>query len=362
MSGRTGGKRSRRARIGRAGLVLIVLGIVVHLLLPQVAELEQSLSVLREMKVWALGLAVLGQAGAFAGNGFLLATLVRLFRHRITVLRGTLITVASWSIGLVWGGQITSASAAYHWLRATRVSGSGAAMAGWLPVFFRIFALSAVSIFGLAYLIIWHELSRFLAFSFGGAVLLLVAVTGAALWGVRHREQVTRVLRWSGRKIARVRRREYDPAIADATADRLFQAWRLLWRGGWRYSLLAMVLFVTFDVLSLYFVFVAAGYRVSPGILLAGYGLPLLLGKLAVIPGGVGVVEASMVGLYQLLGVPRGVTVVVVLTYRLLSFWIPILAGFPLIPYLNRSGGSATRARPTEETLPGRQVEPPGSG
>ena len=46
--------------------------------------------------------------------------------------------------------------------------------------------------------------------------------------------------------------------------------------------------------------FWAAGYRIDLAILVAGYGIPQLLGKLTVILGGVGVVEASMVGLYTL--------------------------------------------------------------
>ncbi len=51
--------------------------------------------------------------------------------------------------------------------------------------------------------------------------------------------------------------------------------------------------------------FVAAGENVSPGVLLAGYGLPLLLGKVAFfIPGGVGVVESSMAVLYTRVGSP----------------------------------------------------------
>jgi len=59
-------------------------------------------------------------------------------------------------------------------------------------------------------------------------------------------------------------------------------------------------------------------------VLLIGYGLPLLLGKAAfVIPGGVGIVEGTMVALYDKLGVPDAVSVIVVLAYRLISFLDP---------------------------------------
>jgi uncharacterized protein (TIRG00374 family) len=76
-------------------------------------------------------------------------------------------------------------------------------------------------------------------------------------------------------------------------------------------------------------------------VLVAGYGIPQLLGKLTVILGGIGVVEASMMGLYTLLGAPKPTVVVVVLVYRLLSFWIPTLVGIALIPYLERRTGTS---------------------
>ena len=47
--------------------------------------------------------------------------------------------------------------------------------------------------------------------------------------------------------------------------------------------------------------------------LVAGYGIPQLLGKFTVILGGIGVVEAGVVGLYTLLGAPKPSAVVAVL-------------------------------------------------
>lgn len=42
-----------------------------------------------------------------------------------------------------------------------------------------------------------------------------------------------------------------------------------------------------------------------------------------------------MAGLYGALGVPGGVIVVVILGYRLISFWIPVCLGFLLVPVLS---------------------------
>ena len=90
-------------------------------------------------------------------------------------------------------------------------------------------------------------------------------------------------------------------------------------------------------MLTLYFFFIAAGHPVGPSVLLVGYGLPLLFGKMAFfIPGGVGIVESTMAALYTGLGVPSPIAVVVILGYRMFSFWIPTLIGFPVAFYLHK--------------------------
>jgi glycosyltransferase 2 family protein len=114
------------------------------------------------------------------------------------------------------------------------------------------------------------------------------------------------------------------------------------------------ILNTSFDMLTLGFLFWATGYRVSVAVLLAGYGIPQILGKFTLILGGVGVIETSMVGLYTLLGAPKPIAVVAVLAYRLLSFWIPTLIGVALVPYLERWTG--TSGGPTAAVESGHQL------
>src|SRR6185312_5010544 len=88
------------------------------------------------------------------------------------------------------------------------------------------------------------------------------------------------------------------------------------------------------DMLTLGFLFVASGKPMNPALLLAGYGVPQLIGKLTVILGGAGVVETGMVALYVVLGVPQATAIVAVLGYRLFSFWLPTLIGIALVPFM----------------------------
>ena len=160
---------------------------------------------------------------------------------------------------------------------------------------------------------------------------------GLAALALRYRDRATATLIWVASRWARLRRNSYDPAGTQSATNNLFGAWDTLRSGAWRKPALGAILNVAFDMLTLLLLFIAAGHDVTLGVLLAGYGLPLLLGKMAfVVPGGVGVVEGSMVALYDGLGVPDPITVVVVLGYRLLSFWLPSLSGFPIAAYLSR--------------------------
>lgn len=335
-----------KIRLVRYLLPLLLLGLAVHLILPQLATFEHSLQVIKQMAPWALALAGAMQVFSYLGSGYLLKTLVAIVGQHLSVVRGTIIFTAAASVGLVGGGPVGNIAVTYRWMLADGISPEGATLTGWLPTLFYDAALTAISAFGLVHLLILHELSTLQAVGFGLTLLLLILVAGAVAWGMRHRSQLTALaVRLAGRWAA-LRHRPFDPATVEANTGRWFGAWDALRTGSWRGPALGAMLNTVFDMLTLYFLFVAAGHAVSPGVLLAGYGLPLLLGKVSFLPGGVGIVEATMAALYNGLGVPNAVTVVVILTYRFLSFWMPLLVGFPLIPYLQRASRHSDEGGP----------------
>jgi uncharacterized protein (TIRG00374 family) len=329
-----------KVRLARYLVPLVLLGLGVHILLPQIATMEHSLQVIRGMRLWAVALAVLAQILAYLGNGYLLGTLVAVTGEQLSVLRGTVIFTAAASVGLSGGGLPGSVATTYRWTRGSGINTEGATLAGWLPMLFTNATLIVAGIFGLIHLLIAHELSIWQAIGFGLMLLLLLLVASAAAWGVHHRSQLTALAVRLGQRWAALRRRPYDPGPTEAAVARWFSAWNALRNGGWRGPVIGATLNTAFDMLTLYFLFIAVGHPVSLGILLSGYGLPLLLGRVSFLPGGVGLVEGTMAALYDGLGVPSGVTVVVVLIYRFFSFWLPLLIGFPLILYLQHVAGN----------------------
>jgi uncharacterized protein (TIRG00374 family) len=52
-----------------------------------------------------------------------------------------------------------------------------------------------------------------------------------------------------------------------------------------------------------------------------------MLGNLLPLPGGIGGVEGGMIGALIAFGVPGGLAVVAVLSYRAFAFWLPTIPG-----------------------------------
>lgn len=317
---------------------LVLLGVAVHLILPQITALEHSWQVLQSLIPWAVGLAILAQVLSYLGSGYLLQTILKLTHESVNLFRSTLIVMGAASIGMVAGGLIGNSAAIYHWTSRGEGHPEGATLASILPSIFNNLVLVLISIFGLIHLLLTHSLTQAQLIGFSAILFILAGLIGGGMFALQHRERAAGIMLWTARQLARIRRKPFDPAEMQTYASNLFSAWDSLRSGVWRKPALGAVLSVIFDMLTLFFLFLAAGHAINPGVLLAGYGLPLLLGKMAfVVPGGVGVVEGSMAALYNGLGVPDAVTVVVVLGYRLVSFWIPSLSGFPIAVYLQRS-------------------------
>ena len=82
------------------------------------------------------------------------------------------------------------------------------------------------------------------------------------------------------------------------------------------------------DAAVLWAMFLGFGVRLHPAVLLVGYGLANLINALPELtPGWLGVLETTLAATYAALGVPVGVAVVAVLSYRLVSYWLPVAAG-----------------------------------
>jgi uncharacterized protein (TIRG00374 family) len=85
------------------------------------------------------------------------------------------------------------------------------------------------------------------------------------------------------------------------------------------------------DIGSLALVFVALGATPRVSALLVGFGVTQLATAIPITPGGVGFVEGGMVGAFATLGYGTALATSVVVVYRVLATWLPVLAGLPVL-------------------------------
>ncbi len=177
----------------------------------------------------------------------------------------------------------------------------------------------------------------------GGA---LFAVGFLAGWVLYRREgtlrTVARGIQWVRNRLFRSRTPRTDlPDVLvrerNAIHDSLEDAW-------WKALLFASGNWL-FDYFALLAALAAAGARPRPTLVLLAYTASMVLAMIPLTPGGLGFVEAGLTGLLAAAGVNAGQAALATLTYRLVSYWLPMpLGGLAIVAhrrrYARRSGGA----------------------
>jgi uncharacterized protein (TIRG00374 family) len=85
------------------------------------------------------------------------------------------------------------------------------------------------------------------------------------------------------------------------------------------------------NLATLYVLFLAFHQPVELSVLVAGYAMGILFLIIAITPQGIGVVEGIMTLVFASLGIPIEKATIIALTYRGLTFWLPMFIGFLLL-------------------------------
>jgi uncharacterized protein (TIRG00374 family) len=328
--------RPLKLRILRAVPVLLVLGLLVHFLLPRLDTIEDSLTTLRTMAPWAIALSLLMQTLSYVANGALLQSIVGLAGERMSWRRAAAIEMAAGSVALVAAGALGFGAAIYRWTRSGGVSADAALLASWLPSMFDAAALIVFALISGVELLLMHKLSRLTVIALVIVVSLLTVVIVIAIVLLARNDWMKAISKKVSRIVKRFRP-HWDSSGMIAAVDSAAETWKEMRHGGWLRPAACSLMVVVFDLLCLRYAFLAAGHSLHISLLLAGYGVPLLLGRASFLPGGIAVVEVAMTALYGGLGVPASIAVVGVLTYRLISFWLPAILGVPMAITLHSS-------------------------
>ena len=328
-------------------IILIVLGLAVNLLLPQISNFTEAWSVVKTMTWWAVGLAALSIIFSYLSYGYCIHAIVASRKQQLSVPKSTLIVMSATSVGLVAGGWVTLAGSIFSSVKRETEDNGTATITGLLPSMLLNMSIALIAVVGLVYLGIIGQLTNGQLVQYLIFLFLLMFITFGSLLVLVFPKFTYKVINWALWHWNKWRKKPYDPQQTRDMLNNVIFSWKEMGRGNWKKPLLGAFGYTLFDLLAMYLIFIAAGYNIKLGVLFAGYGLPYLLAKIAFIfPGGIGVVEATMAAIQTSLGVPSEISVVVILVYRLFSFWAPTLLGFAAMGYLNHNVPAAAPEKP----------------
>jgi glycosyltransferase 2 family protein len=299
----------------RTLLFLVAAGFAVHLLLPQVGELSQTLHALRTARWTWLAAGLLLSAASYLAAAVAQLGVVD---QPLALGRTTLVQVASSFANRLTPASLGGIGLNVRYLQRTGMDRSSAVAA----VAVNTAAGALVHVLGLLVAAVLVGQTRLPAAHIprGWPVLVALAVVlaagGLALWSPLGRRRVVTPALRAGGELAGVLRR---PA----------KAAQLL--GGSAGVTLAYALTLASSV---------AAFGAHPPLVstVAVYLAGAAVASVSPTPGGLGAMEAALVAGLTAVGAPTGPAVLGVLAFRLLTFWLPILPGWLAYRVLRADG------------------------
>ena len=138
---------------------------------------------------------------------------------------------------------------------------------------------------------------------------------------------------------------------------RISENWGIL-----RQPMVYALLINVFDILAVYLVYLALGAPINPGIVILAYAVANMAGVISVLPSGVIIYEALMIGILVLLGVDEEIAIAATLVPRILKFVVFVPLGYffhysainkeavSLNWRASRRPGSAGKGKPKSQT------------
>jgi glycosyltransferase 2 family protein len=302
----------------RTVVTLVAAAVAFYVLLPQLTDVQRSAGAAADADWRWLGLAVLASGGTYV---FAAVALLGSVPQPVPFLPALRMQVASSFAGRIAPASTGAVAVGVRFLQRAGVESTVAATS----VGLNVLAGFAVHLALLAAFVAWTGTSGVGGFSLSdvSVALLVVAVALSA----------------SGLVVGLVpslRRKIVPPLLAQARkaagslTDVVTDPWRVL-------ALLGGSVGVTLTyILALAATVAAFGSSLSFPQVGAAYLVAAALGSVAPTPGGLGAFEAALVAALTGYDMPNGRAVAAVLTFRLLTFWLPVLPGWLIFNEMQR--------------------------
>jgi uncharacterized protein (TIRG00374 family) len=331
------GPTTRRALVWFAATAVLIL--VVYLLVPHLAGIEDTWNRIRDGSPAWLAAAVALEALSYAGYAWNVAAVSAADRVVLGFRRSTQITLAATAATRLLAAGGAGGIAVTTWALSRAGHGPrGAAkqVSSHLVATYAVF-VAAIVLFGTGLAIAGAE-------PLLSAVPAVLGALTFAAYGIAIQapDALQRRLGSGGG-----RWRQALLAAPQALADGTHFTVDLVRRR--ELGLLGTVIWWVFDVATLWACFWAFGGHPNVAELTMAYLLGML-GNLLPLPGGVGGVEGGMVGACAAFGMDAEIALVAVLAYRAISVWLPALPGVVALATLRRA---ADGAEVVEDAEPG---------
>ncbi|MGD0728331.1 MAG: flippase-like domain-containing protein [Spirochaetia bacterium] len=202
------------------------------------------------------------------------------------------------------------------------------------------------------YLMFLHELSALTRLA--GAVVFLVSLAIAIVVNLAAllRPIRSRIIRLLSRFVNLVSRKDLSRTFAEFDSS-LTEGLALLAARPRRLALLLTCHLGTWVVglVALWFCFAALGHVPPTGIMISGYFVALAAGSVSMIPGGLGIQDGSMAGIYAMLGTPLEIAVLAAILFRVVYYLLPFVIGLVIYWSGLRRRSGEKRSQGTDESV-----------
>jgi uncharacterized protein (TIRG00374 family) len=332
-------KTSGRRRAVRIGLEILAIALAAHLFWPRIGGFAEVGRAFTGGNLLFVPLLVALEAASLAAYAEMVRCVLRSMGERAS--RGLIqrTTVTGIALGRTFPGGTTAAlPVIVNALRGVGINGSRATAALATSGVLSSFVLALLLVPAVVLAIVGGQRGG-VALSAALAAVLIVAGAVAIVPSVRNPGAAGHLVERLLRRIVPARlQRRLDPAAVGNSVARgvdgihdLLRDPRAVVR-----SLGFAALNWLADVAALTVVAVTAGRGTPLTAILLAYVIGQLAAAIPLTPGGIGIVETAMIGSLVAAGAPAGAATITVLGWRLFSFWLPIIAGFGVLPTLPR--------------------------
>jgi uncharacterized membrane protein YbhN (UPF0104 family) len=323
----TGGRKHRVARRILTGVLLVALAVGIFGLLPRLGGLTRDAAGLRHARPAYLAAAIVAEAISFGSYAQLYRRMLAALGARIRFRLAADVILATFFVShLTPFGSATGTLVNASALEAEGIPAATTGEAILLTSLSSTVGLIVLFGIGFAATAGRHVSRQYLTIA-GVALVLVLAMLATVLAVGAHPAVAGRAARWAA-TVARHVRPGIDPGKAGEAASRLAShAWIALTGHPAAVSFGFVAGDLLFDLLSLDLVFLALRYQPGFGPLAVAYAAANIASAIPLTPGGLGVIEVTLVAITVGFGASRATAVLAVLGYRIVSFWLPLIPG-----------------------------------